>query len=381
MSPSLDKIKQMWQANKAQFQTPCYIYSISDVERNMQALKEALGTPVIYSLKANSNLDVLVRCGHLFDDGIEVASVGELNKIASGGSVKYVNNPSMDKNTIRIAISSKATLIIDNIEQLEMVGEFIGKRPVNPILLRLNSLVLKQFNPEHENFRTDHFGMDWDTAQQCLQRAKELNIDVAGFHVFKGSYSFVKTANASVKAALQIVNEFESILEKPISFVNLGGGFDKELDESFDFKAYRELLTEFPSHIQVAHEAGRGIMSSAGYFMAKVRYKKTIFDKDYLIADGGMNQSFLLAQTENTFRRYQAPEVFSLQPDSESLETPCHVVGTSCNKDDIIGLLPEGSPKANVGDVLVFKDCGAYNASYTVSPFLDLPQANVYLVE
>ena len=123
-------------------------------------------------------------------------------------------------------------------------------------------------------------------------------------------------------------------------------------------------------------------MSSAGYFLTQVRYKKDIGDQSYLIADGGMNQNFLLAQTENTFRRYQQPYVIhQTESDSEVYDSACYIAGTSCNKDDIIGQIKQGQPKVEPGDLLVFSHMGAYNASYTVSPFLSLPPATTYLVE
>ncbi|WP_246128524.1 PLP-dependent decarboxylase [Pleionea sediminis] len=387
MTHSLDNIKLMWREEPRNFQTPCYLYSVSGVEKNFLTLKNLLGTNLVYSLKANHCVDLLVRCGHLFTDGIEVASVGELNLIAGGDGVKFINNPSMDKQTMRAAIGSKATIIIDNEQQLDMLGEFIGKRPLNPVLFRLNSCVLKTFMPEHESVRSDHFGMDWETAKRCLKWANDNNIEVQGFHLFKGSNTFVKTAMSSVTAVLKIIYEFEKSLGYPIKMINLGGGFDNQPELSdFDFDAYRNLLQEIPEHIEISHEAGRAIMASAGYFLTRVRSVKQIEDQSYIIADGGMKQNFLLAKTENSFRRYEEPMIltsndYESDNDKETGTGKAYIVGTSCNRDDVIGAINNISVMPAVGDGLLFSHCGAYNESYTLGDFLSLPKAQAYIVE
>ena len=59
--------------------TPCYVLDPTVVMARYADLRERLGTPLIVSLKANPNLDLLIRCGHAFIDGVELASQGELD--------------------------------------------------------------------------------------------------------------------------------------------------------------------------------------------------------------------------------------------------------------------------------------------------------------
>ena len=382
-----DTLVEMIRSSSSNFKTPCYVYSVSEVRRNYQDLKNALGTELIYSLKSNSNIDLIVRCGDVFDDGIEIASINELNLIAGGESTKYINNPSADKNFIRAAVSSKATTVIDHIEQLEIVAELSQRRKVNPVVFRVNPSVLKKFDFEHPSVRNDHFGMDWNQLVRSIKRANELELNIAGFHLFKGSYSFNKTAIATAKSSLSMLHAVQQVMEREVEFLNLGGGFSEDWRAaSFDFEHYRELLSEFPASIRLAHEAGRGIMASAGFFVTRVRYIKSILDEkdnqtEYAICDGGIAQNFLLAQTENTFRKLRQPQMISLQEQDVELESDCYLVGSSCSKDDVIGQLKQGANKPQIGEYAVFDSCGAYNSSYTVSPFLKLPQANAYIIE
>ncbi|GAB2884730.1 PLP-dependent decarboxylase [Microbulbifer echini] len=382
MKASLEKLVAQLNEQRRHFSTPCYIYSLKDVANNYRKLKDSLGTSLIYSLKANSCLDLIVRSGHVFEDGIEIASIGELNLLPRGESPRYINNPSADKSFLRAAIASKCTLVIDNLSQLEIVKEFQGKRPINPLILRLNPSTLDQFEESTTVTKKDHFGLGWGDVESALAFCKENDLKVGGFHVFRGSYNFSKLANSTAQAALQIVHKFESALGYPIGLVNLGGGFDLNWEShEFDFEHYRNLLGEFPSHIQIAHESGRALMASAGYFVTEVRYVKSIEGQQYGVCDGGMAQNFLLAKTESTFKRYSQPLILRegrvLEGDSKPQN--CLLVGTSCNKEDIIG--ETKGVALQPGDLVIFSNCGAYNASYTVAPFLSLPSAKSYLME
>ncbi len=376
----MDQIKTLLTDNHKQITTPCYLYSVSQVAENYTQLKSALGTELIYSMKANNNIDLLMRCSHHLTGGIEIASIGELNLVAGGDTEKYINNPSADKKFLRAALASKATIIVDNLEQLSLLIGLIGKRPLKPILLRLNSCVLNRFSSDHGKIRDDQFGMDWDTVCQAVDICLNKNIALAGFHLFNGSYSFNKAAFSTAAAALEIIQELTKRYGSPLSFVNLGGGFSENWQqEGFDFAAYRALLDKFPKHIVLAHETGRGLMASAGYFATRVRYVKQIEHKQYAVCDGGINQNFLLAQTENSFRKLKSPEIWSTTPTAST--SACIFVGSSCSKDDVIGKQGDTKPTPQKGDICIYANCGAYNQSYTLSPFLKLPEAKSYIIE
>ncbi|WDE02326.1 alanine racemase [Thalassomonas actiniarum] len=379
----MEQIKSMLEQNPAEISTPCYFYSVSQLQQNFQALKAALGTQVILSVKANSNTDLLIRASHFLTDGVEVASIKELQNIVGGDRARYVNNPSADKTFLRAAVSGKARVIVDSLVQLEIVAELAKKRPPAGIILRLNPVVLKQFNDDHPKVRPDQFGMDWDSACIAIDICKANNLPLLGFHLFKGSYSFEKSAMATVDSAKGIIAEMERRFGQPLSFANLGGGFGEQWQESkFDFAAYREKLAQLPQHITLAHESGRGLMASIGHFAVRVRYVKQIENQYYAICDGGIAQNFLLAKTENTLRKLKTPALWQAQGGQENEQkAACTFVGSSCSKDDVIGKQSDEFVLPQPGDICIFDYCGAYNASYTVAPFLQLPQATTYIVE
>ena len=366
-------------------QTPCYLYSVGKLQRNVEAMREALGTQVILSVKSNNNTDLLIRTAHNFTEGVEVATIKEFQTIVGGENVRYVNNPSADKKFLMAAVSGKARIIIDNIPQLEIIAELAAKkRPIEALILRVNPVVLKQFNDNHPKVRPDQFGMDWDTLCQAVDMCKENGLPLIGIHLFKGSYSFEKTAMDTVDSVKEMVASLEERFEKPLSFVNLGGGFGEKWQESkFDFAAYREKLTELPNHLTLAHESGRGLTANIGYFATKIRYTKQIEQNHYAICDGGIAQNFLLAKTENTLRKLNTPTIWQAPENAEkdSVKAACQFVGSSCSKDDVIGKQSDEQILPQPGDIAIFDNCGAYNASYTVAPFLQLPAASSYIIE
>lgn len=366
-------------------QTPCYLYSIGQLERNAQAMRKALGTQVILSVKANNNIDLLIRSAHFFTEGTEVATIKEFQTVVGGENIRYVNNPSADKKFLMAAVSGKARIIIDNMPQLEIISELAAKnRKIEAVILRVNPVVLKQLNDKHPKIRPDQFGMDWDTLCQAVDMCKQNNLPLIGIHLFKGSYSFEKTAMDTVDSVKEMVAGLEERFEKPLSFVNLGGGFKEQWQQStFDFAAYRDKLSELPSHLTLAHESGRGLMANIGYFATKVRYTKQVEQNHYIICDGGIAQNFLLAKTENTLRKLNTPTIWRNPENAEKgrVKAACQFVGSSCSKDDVIGKQSDDHVLPQVGDIAIFDNCGAYNASYTVAPFLQLPAASSYIIE
>ncbi|MET5013057.1 PLP-dependent decarboxylase, partial [Burkholderia pseudomallei] len=73
-----------------------------------------LGTRLVVSLKANSHADLVLRCAHAIEDGIELASQGELDTVVGRGNhVKYLNNPAMGDALMLAGIASRCHFILD----------------------------------------------------------------------------------------------------------------------------------------------------------------------------------------------------------------------------------------------------------------------------
>lgn len=381
----LDKIEQILRDDPNAFETPCYVYDVPTVTKDFTDLRELLGTGLVVSLKANSSLDLNLRFMHVASDAYEVASLTELTLLSrTRGARVFINNPAMDRNLIRAGLGAKAHFIVDNLAQLRQIADLAGERAVMPLTLRLNASVIRHFNGAAVKVRDDHFGMDWADVERAVDLIRTLgdSISLGGLHLFAGSHTFTRASMDTVGVAAQIVDAVERRYGAPLSLLNLGGGFSPDWrTDGFDFAAYRQRLSTLPSHLQLLHESGRGIFSNCGVFVTQVVASKRIEDRFHAVCDGGIAQNFLLCQTENTFRKLRSPQLVRRTPPADDqAAVQVQYVGSSCNRDDVIG--QSGTPIASpqVGDWCLFAGCGAYNATYTVSKFLGLREARTYVL-
>lgn len=363
------------------FESPCYIYDPNLLNENIDTLEAQLGTKVIISIKANPNVDVNLRLVHR-QGGVEVASLKELNLAAHSAQV-YINNPSMDRNLMRAGIAANAYFIVDTVQQLNSLIELAGNRPLRPVILRCNVAVIAQLLPNAPSIRKDHFGMDLDTLFEAVHIIRQHEkLQLHGFHLFAGSHTFVRFGALVAQVALLLLTRIEECYGGKISLINLGGGFSERWQERTEnFDDYRAQLMRFPAHVCVVHEAGRAVFASSGVFITTVVATKRVCGQHYAICDGGMNQNFLLCQTENSFRKLRQP--FLVRKGLPAAISPASgdqtvLVGSTCSRDDVIGHF--GDEDVQAGDICLFDYCGAYHSTYTVNRFLGLKEAAHYVI-
>lgn len=364
--------------NPDAFATPCYIYNPDIVAARYRALRDALRTKLIVSLKANPNSDLFSRCYHEFIDGVEVASQMELNVVVGRfRAPKFVNNPSMDVQFLRAALASRVTVIVDNLNQVDMLIAEAGQLKPMPVLLRLNVGVSNVI----PSGAADHFGMDLAEARAAARRLRDAAIEVAGCHFFAGSSSFGLRSGLAAKAVMRAAEAIESELDRHLTTVNFGGGFVSAWD---DHPAavinYSAELQSLHTRYTLVHEAGRAIFGKAGAFVTRVVATKILNGQSVVICDGGIAQNFLLCQTENVLRRRVSPTVITAaKAVREIAAVPVLIAGSTCSKSDVLGQCPTDSVVPQPGDICLFENCGAYNHTYTVANFLGSKQAIVYI--
>jgi len=357
--------------------TPAYIYSAEQVGENYKELKEALGTPLVVSVKANHCPELLARVAAYFTDGCEISTLGELRLRAGTRQKVYVNTPAYTNKMVEMASRYDAIFIIDHIAQLDIFAEVKRKQALNnPVLLRINfDVVLKGDSARIK----DHFGMDARTLLEAAAKAKNIGITVAGLHVFCGSNGFIEKSSGCVDIVDRLHSAVIGVLGYPLEVVNLGGGIPTDWREkNIDFASYRKLLEKLKGKFSIIHEAGRAVYGSAGYFVTEVVSVKSIGKEHFVVCDGGIAQNFLLAKTESIIRKYEHPTVVGAG--SCNVRRDYTFVGASCSRDDIIGEIRDSSLDIRPGNKIVFNQCGAYNALYTVHNFLALKQHAEYII-
>jgi len=379
MLPLPESSEPVWRSlsELAKLDTPCYVFDAATVQSDYEDLKRALGTSLIVSLKANPNTDLFVRCANTFVDGIELASIGELNVVVGRSPVpKFINTPAMDQPLMSAGIASRATLLLDSLSQVEMLASLAPKTKPLPVMLRLNAGAL--FGNGAQPGGGDHFGMDVADAMKAIIRLRAIGVGVRGLHVFAGSHTF-KVWSPLIRGAVErLLPTIEAATGAPLEMVNLGGGFPEDWRAHPElFAAYRRSLDGLSSRVKVYHEAGRGVFNACGHFITKVLAVKSVNGGHVVICDGGIAQCFMLAQTERVIKRLRRPVVVPMHPGA-ALSGQIKIVGNSCSRADVIGEL-DAPICVRPGDRLIFCDCGAYT-TYSPTSFLNLKTPNLYLV-
>ncbi|NIF92961.1 PLP-dependent decarboxylase [Burkholderia sp. Cy-637] len=408
----------------AELRTPCYVYDPEVAIARYRQLKARLGTRLIVSLKANPNQDLLARSAHAYEDGVELASRGELDIVI--GRIKaprYLNNPSMDETLMRAGLASRCHFVLDN---LDAVARFVplarearaGGAEVGRLLLRLNAGALAGAH-SRANWH-DHFGMTPNEAHQAVLALKAAGLPVAGLHVFSGPHSFARASAAAPDtlglpdALAALARDLAGANGAALESLSLGGGFAEdaashdasEANEADNanpadgaarpasgagedrhaeaFARYREAIAPLAGNWSLAHESGRAIFADCGLFVTRVVAVKHWADRSIAVCDGGLSHAFLLAQTEAVMKKLAAPVLVRQGRGSDGSGggkprgVPTFYVGSTCSRADVIGRDDHGTPPVP-GDLAVFPRCGAYHRSYSMAHFLSHDAAHVYV--
>ncbi len=354
--------------------TPAYVFDPATIRARWRALRQALGTELVVSLKANSLVDLLLRCGEIFADGIELASIGELEiALPRVRATRYVNNPSMDEAFMKAAHVSGSVFIVDSLAQAERLAALPPARQRTRVLLRLAVGAWRGLAD------ADHFGMLPEDAIAAARMLHAAGAELLGVHAFNGSHRWQRDGVAHAQALLKMLGQIEEATSLHLARVNLGGGFAEDWEDQPEAMArYVAALAPLAQGRQLMHESGRGIFGRAGAFVTRVVATKRLGGTEVVVCDGGMAQAFLLASTESIVKQQRAP---SLVPPRATGDAPAELrfVGSSCSRQDVIGRIGASLQRPQPGDTCVFDGCGAYHSSYTVTPFLRLPAARLYL--
>jgi len=378
-APILDDARELVAPGAFELETPCYVFDPVVVARDHAALKETLGTGLVVSVKANPVLDLLARCGHLFTDGIEIASLGELNLTVGRAAVpRFITTPAMTSNLVASAIACRATLVADSLSQLEMILKIAEARRVEVrIALRVNTACLPgaHLPPSAQ----DHFGMDLTDTLAALERVHQEGMYIDGLHTFAGSNTFLSNHRLVASGMAALVEQVSGHSAARLAFVSLGGGIPADWrNTSIDWPGYRAHLSSLFGQMPLLHEAGRAVFSACGRFVVRVLGVKQIDGRQIAVCDGGMAHSFLLAQTENVLKRVITPRVLdaALPSRTAAAAKPTVVIGNSCNRADVLGRVQEH--RLSEGDLLIFEGCGSYH-TYSPNGFLNLKSPRIYV--
>ena len=375
-------------------QTPFYAYDRTLLKQRVAELRTALPKAIKlhYAMKANPMPAVVGFMAGLVD-GIDVASAGEL-KVAldAGARAQEVSfaGPGKRDAELRQAVASR---VLVNVESFREIGalEEISQQ------LGLPARIAVRVNPDFElkgsgmkmGGGPKQFGVDVEQMPELMAKIRRAGLAFEGFHLFAGSQnlrpeSICEAQQKSFDLAVRLAQD----APLPVKFLNLGGGFGIPYfpgEQRFDLAPVGDNLaallhrakTELPE-AEFVIELGRYLVGEAGIYVARVVDRKISRGQVYLVTDGGLHHHLSASGNFGQVVRKNYPVTIGNKADSPVREV-ASVVGPLCTPLDLLADRMS-LPVAQVGDLAVVFQSGAYGASASPHGFLGHPNCVEVLV-
>jgi len=364
--------------------TPFYAYDRRAMQSRVTALRTALPVEVKlhYAMKANPMPAVVGFMTGLVD-GIDVASAGELKRAldagADPGDVSFAG-PGKKSDELRQAVAAG---VLINLESFREVAELASCSQA----LGLPARVAVRINPDFELKSSGMkmgggpkpFGVDAEQVPALLREIRESGLVFEGFHLFAGAQnlkaeSICEAQEKSFELALRLADHAPSAVRT----LNLGGGFgipyfpgEKPLDLAPISDNLARLVERARNEIHEAEiviELGRYLVGEAGIYVSRIVDRKESRGRIFLVTDGGLNHHLSASGNFGQVLRKNYPVAIGNKMASPPLET-VSVVGPLCTPLDLLAD-QMSLPKADIGDLFVIYQSGAYGASASPQQFL-----------
>lgn len=368
--------------------TPFFAYDRGEIDRRVLELRAALpgDVRISYAVKANPMPAVVQHLARRVD-GFDVASAAEMALALDTGHdparVSFAG-PGKTAAEIRRAVAAGITVEIESMTQAEHVLGAAAELDVAPrCVLRVNP----DFGIKGSGMRmgggSQQFGIDAECVPEMLRALGRKGLDVIGFHVFAGSQNLhADLLVAALGHTIDLVLRLAEHARAPITKLNLGGGFGipyGEKDAALAIAPIGEALGEQLAHrikprlggVDVTLELGRYLVGESGVYVTRVVDRKCSRGRTYLVVDGGMHHQLAASGNLGQVIRRNYPIAVGSRVHCDAT-APVTVVGSLCTPLDILGdavLLPH----ADVGDLIVVFQAGAYGLTASPTAFLSHP--------
>lgn len=370
-------------------ETPFFAYDRSLLTARVAELRAALPAAVnlSYAIKANPMPAVVHHLSGLVDS-FDVASALELrtalNTTLPPHHISFAG-PGKGIAELRQAVAAGVTVELESgteAQRVVEIGQQLGTRP--RVAIRVNP----DFDIKGSGMRmgggSQQFGIDAEKVPELLKRFSEDDLDVLGFHVFAGSQNLHADVLAQAQRnTVELVLRLAGSVAWPVRYLNLGGGFgipyfekDVPLDLSLIGENIADLLAtkivpQLPA-ARVVVELGRYIVGECGVYVTRIIDRKESRGRTYLVVDGGLHHQLAASGNFGQVIRRNYPVAIGNRMDEAPSET-ASVVGKLCTPLDLLGDRVE-LPAAEIGDLVVVFQAGAYGRTASPTAFLSHPE-------
>ena len=346
----------------SEFGNPIYVYDSAKIASQYQKLTSAFSSirnlRINYATKALSNVSILKLMRQL-GSGLDTVSIQEVKLGLVAGfepnAIIYTPN-GVSLNEIEEVAKMGVQINIDNLSLLEQFG---AKHSKTPVCIRINPHVMAGGN---NNISVGHidskFGISIHQIPHLLRIVENTAMKINGIHMHTGSD--ILDIDVFLHAAEILFDTAKHF--KNLEFIDFGSGFKvpyqqndietnlEELGEKLS-KRFINFCKEYGHDLQLIFEPGKFLVSEAGHFLTQVNVVK-------------QTTSTVFAQVDSGFNHLIRPMLYGSYHHIENLSNPngkqrfYSVVGYICETDTF------GSNRKiaeiTEGDLLVFRNCGAY---------------------
>jgi diaminopimelate decarboxylase len=323
-------------------------------------------------------------------DGFDVASAGELARVANLGRPISFAGPGKRDEELAEALRLGVTLNVESEAEAERALALAGQLDVIPRLaVRVNPpFTLKGAGMKMGGLASP-FGVDHDRAAPLVRRIVDAGAAWRGLHIFAGSQALHAEALIEAQAkTLALAAEIASEAGRTPPEVNLGGGFgiayfpnEGPLDVEAVGAALASELARRPAILgetRFSIELGRWLVGEAGVYLARIVDRKESRGKVFLVTDGGLHHQLAASGNFGQLLRRNYPVAIASGFDRPA-EEEVTIVGCLCTPLDLLAdelLLP----RAEIGDLVAVFCAGAYGLTASPTAFLSQAPAKEMLV-
>ncbi|MBW2996178.1 diaminopimelate decarboxylase [Candidatus Woesearchaeota archaeon] len=375
-----------------------YLYSMDKINTQLSGLKENLpeNVALYYAMKANPNKEILCHLKKSQKvNGIEVSSAGELEKALEFFEPKEIIATGPGKNRYELQRYIEEGIRQINVEsyiEAIRIKEIVKKTTNHPVdvLVRVNI----DYSPEKAHILMSGFSSKFGIDEKGIEEQTALisnleGISLQGIHVFAGNGVLDHEIILDYfNYIFGMVNRLENKGEG-IPIIDLGGGFGidyKGEGRSLDIVSLGKNMSELISkqgyeNKELILELGRYIVGESGYYVTEILDIKESKGKKHIITAGGINHQRRPCATETN----HPVEIISmkkplLHPGQPSVRNEIiDIGGPLCLSADILAKDIQ-IKNANIGDLVVVHQSGAYGSSMGANNFLSHPIAKEYLL-
>ncbi len=361
-------------------QTPFFAYDRELITDRIRRLRSSLPERIAlhYAVKANPMPAIVQHLAGLVD-GFDVASALEMKTaLDTPMPTDCVGFAGPGKTTSELAQAIAAGISIEMESEGEMariaaIAASGGTRP--QVAIRVNPDFEVKGSAMRMGGGSTQFGVDAERVPSMLRDLASLDLEFTGFHMFAGSQNLnadllAETQEQTIDLALRLAEKAPA----PMRHLNIGGGFgipyfpnDRRLDIDIVGKRLGELLSgrvNLALHgTRVVIELGRYIVGESGVYVSRIVDRKESRGHVFLVTDGGLHHQ--LAASGNFGQKIRRNYPVTIGNRMDSPYETVTVVGCLCTPLDLLAD-KMALPEAEVGDLVVVFQSGAYG--YTASP-------------